>query len=115
MALPTSIPVTALVTLPGSSSHRRSNNCGGLNHNRLLCSQTTLVPLISLLILFFYSRMKHFAIDYHFVYDLVQPSQLRVAHVSIGNQLADALTKSLSRPRLLFLCNKIGVISGTPS
>ena len=63
----------------------------------------------------FYSRMKHLAIDYHFVRDLIQSSELRVAHVSIGDQLVDALTKSLSQSRLLFLCNKIGVISGTPS
>ena len=70
----------------------------------------------------FHSCIKHLAIDYHFVRDLVQSSQLRVAHVSAGDQLADALTKlvdaltkSLSRPRLLFLYNKIGVISSTPS
>ena len=63
----------------------------------------------------FHSRMKHLAIDYHFVCDLVQSSELCVVHVSVGDQLADALTKSLSRPSLFFLCNKIGVISGTPS
>ena len=59
--------------------------------------------------------MKHLAIDYHFVHDLVQSSELRVAHVSASDQLANALTKSLSRPRLISLCNKIGVVSGTPS
>ena len=59
--------------------------------------------------------MKHLAIDYHFIRDLVLSSKLCVVHVSAGNQLVDALTKSLSRPRLFSLCNKIGVISGTPS
>ena len=44
----------------------------------------------------FHSRLKHLAIDYHFVCDLVQSFKLRVVHVSVGNQLADALTKSLS-------------------
>ena len=63
----------------------------------------------------FHSCIKHLAIDYHFVRDLVQSSDLRVVHVSAGDQLADALTKSLSRPHLLSLCNKIGVVSGTPS
>ena len=63
----------------------------------------------------FYSRMKHLAIGYHFVRDLVQSSELRVAHVSIGDQLANALTKSFSQSRLLSISNKIGVISGTPS
>ena len=61
----------------------------------------------------FHSRMKHLAIDYHFVRDLVQSFELCVVHVSTGDQLVDALTKSLSRSRLFDLCNKIGVISGT--
>ena len=61
----------------------------------------------------FHSRMKHFAADYHFVHDLVQSSELPVVHVSVDDQLADALTKSLSRPRLFSLCNKISVISST--
>ena len=63
----------------------------------------------------FHYRMKHLAIDYRFVRDLVQSFELHVAHVSIGDQLADALTKSLSRPHLISLCNKIGVVSSTPS
>ena len=44
----------------------------------------------------FHSHMKHLAIDYNFVCDLVQSSKLRVACVSTGDQLVDALTKSLS-------------------
>ena len=63
----------------------------------------------------FHSCMNYLAIDYHFVRDLVQSSKLRVIHVSAGDQLADALTKSLSRSHLLYLCNKICVISGIPS
>ena len=65
--------------------------------------------------LVFHSRMKHLTIDYHFVCDLVQSSELRVVYVSAGDQLVDALTKSLFRSRLFYLCNKICVISGTPS
>ena len=59
--------------------------------------------------------MKHIAIDYHFIHDPVQSSELRVAHVFAGNQLVDALTKSFSRSRLISLYNKIGVVFGTPS
>ena len=40
LAPPASIPVTALVTLYGSLSHRWSNNHGGCNHNRSLQSWT---------------------------------------------------------------------------
>ena len=59
--------------------------------------------------------MKHLAIDYHFVRDLVQSSALRIVHASSGDQLADTLTKTLPRPRLLDLCDKNGVSSCTPS
>ena len=62
----------------------------------------------------FHSSMKHLAIDYHFVRDLVQSSNLRVVHVSIGDQLADAPIKSLSQSRLFSLSNKICVILSTP-
>lgn len=53
----------------------------------------------------FHSRMKHIAIDYHFVRDKVW--LLQVSHVStkvIYN--ADALTKSLSRQRFSLLRSK---------
>ena len=65
--------------------------------------------------LVFHSRMKHLRIDYHFVCHLVQSFELHFVHVSVGDQLVDALTKSLSWPYLFSLCNKICVISGTPS
>ena len=35
--------------------------------------------------LVFHSRMKHLAIDYHFVCDLVQSSELCVVHVFVGD------------------------------
>ena len=63
----------------------------------------------------FHSRMKHLLIDYHFVRDQVQSYELHVIHVSASDQLVDALTKPISRSRLFSLCNKIGVILGTPS
>ena len=34
--------------------------------------------------------MKHLAINYHFVHDLIQSSDLRVVHVSASDQLVDA-------------------------
>ena len=63
----------------------------------------------------FYSCMKHLAIDYHFVRDLIQSSELCVVYVSIGDQLANAFTKPLSLYSLFPLCNKLSVISDTSS
>ncbi|XP_010531643.1 PREDICTED: uncharacterized protein LOC104807900 [Tarenaya hassleriana] len=63
----------------------------------------------------FHSRMKHIALDYLFVRGLVESGDLRVAHISAADQLADALTKPLPGPPFLQLRVKIGVTSGAPS
>jgi hypothetical protein len=60
--------------------------------------------------LVFHSRMKHVAIDFHFIRQRVQPGALRVSHVSSNDQLADALTKSLPRLQFWLLKDKIGLI-----
>lgn len=63
----------------------------------------------------FHSRMKHIAIDYHFIRNLIQAGALRVSHVSTNDQLADALTKPLTRTRFQSACSKIGVTRVPPS
>jgi hypothetical protein len=61
-----------------------------------------------------HTRMKHISIDVHFVRDLVQQGQMKVQHVITTDQLADCLTKPLSKARHNYLRNKIGVADGTP-
>lgn len=63
----------------------------------------------------FHSRMKHIALDYHFVRSQVQSGALRVAHISTHDQLDDALTKPLPRSTFQLLTNKIGVARPPPS
>ena len=43
-----------------------------------------------------HSRMKHVALDYHFIRHQVQSGTLRVVHISTKDQLADVMTKPLS-------------------
>ncbi|OMO62750.1 hypothetical protein CCACVL1_22657 [Corchorus capsularis] len=63
-----------------------------------------------------HSKMKHIAIDFHFVRDKVQAGALQVQHVSTHDQLADLLTKPLSKQKFQLLSSKIGVSSSsTPS
>lgn len=44
-----------------------------------------------------HSYIKHIQIDLHFVRDLVQQGSLQVLHVHTQDQLADLLTKLLSK------------------
>ena len=59
----------------------------------------------------FDSRMKHVALDYHFICKQVQNSDLRIIHVASSIQLADALTKPLPRMHFHQLLLKIGLFS----
>lgn len=61
----------------------------------------------------FHSKMKHLAIAFYFIREQVQLGFLHVTHVPTGDQLADFLTKPLSRPRLDVLLSKIGLVDPT--
>ncbi|GJZ63287.1 retrovirus-related pol polyprotein from transposon TNT 1-94 [Tanacetum coccineum] len=61
----------------------------------------------------YHSCMKHFALDYRFVREKVPVGSLRVHHINSTDQLADALTKPLSRAPFLSLRSKIGVSDGS--
>lgn len=63
----------------------------------------------------FHSRIKHLALDFHFIRNNVQAGTLRVSHVSTRDQLADPLTKTLPRPRFQELLSKLGVTSVPPT
>ncbi|KAH0637403.1 hypothetical protein KY289_037318 [Solanum tuberosum] len=57
----------------------------------------------------FHSRMKHVAIDFHFVRDQVESGKISVHHIPTGAQLADALTKALPRRSFVHLVSNIGL------
>ena len=61
-----------------------------------------------------HSRMKHIAIDMHFVRDLVKKGVLDVSYVSTHDQLADFLTKPLPRIKFQAMVNKIGLLISPP-
>ncbi|GKE96553.1 transposable element [Tanacetum coccineum] len=61
----------------------------------------------------YHSRMKHVALDYHFVRERVSEGSLRVLHISSKDQIADVLTKPLARRMFLHFRSKIGVSDGS--
>lgn len=59
--------------------------------------------------------MKYIQIDLHFIWDLVQKNAIHICRVHTNDQLADLLTKSLSRKRTDHLKNKINLTDGSPA
>ena len=57
----------------------------------------------------FHSRIKHIAIDFHFIRDQVSKKLLCISHVHTNNQLAGSLTKAFPRKEFHRHRSKIGV------
>nr|GEX51190.1 hypothetical protein [Tanacetum cinerariifolium] len=60
------------------------------------------------------SRSKHIDIRYHFIKEHVENGVIELYFVNTKYQLADIFTKALSRERIEFLINKLGMRSFTP-
>nr|GEW04578.1 retrovirus-related Pol polyprotein from transposon TNT 1-94 [Tanacetum cinerariifolium] len=61
-----------------------------------------------------HSRSKHIDTRYHFIKEQVKNGVIELYFVNTEYQLADLFTKALSRDRIEFLINKLGMRSFTP-
>ena len=61
----------------------------------------------------FHDRSKHIEIRYHFVRDYVQRGVVLLRYISTDEQVADILTKSLSRGKHIYFKDKMGVVKNT--
>jgi hypothetical protein len=57
----------------------------------------------------FHDRSKHIEIKYHYIRDMVQRVELQ--YISTDEQIADILTKPLSRVKYEYFMDKLGVLS----
>lgn len=54
--------------------------------------------------------MKHLAVDFHFVRELSQAKELKIAYISTVDQVADIFTKGFAGPRFALLHEKLCVL-----
>ena len=58
-----------------------------------------------------HARTKHIDIHYHFVRERVTSGEVAVIHCPSEDNLADALTKALPRPRFQALVSRMGMVA----
>jgi hypothetical protein len=58
----------------------------------------------------FHDRSKHIEIKYHYIRDMVQRGAVRLTYVTTKEQVADVLTKPLSRMKFKHFRDKLGVV-----
>lgn len=61
-----------------------------------------------------HSKMKHTEVDFYFANDKIAKGLLVVSHIPSERQLADSLTKPLTRTLFVQAGFKIGIHDGTP-
>jgi hypothetical protein len=62
----------------------------------------------------FDDRSKHIEIRYHFICDMVQRGALKLQCISTNEQVADVLTKPLSRVKFEHFRDKLGIVRKYP-
>ena len=58
----------------------------------------------------FHDRSKHIEIKYHFIRDVVQRGAVKLQYIRTDEQVADILTKPLSRLKFVYFRDKLGIV-----
>jgi hypothetical protein len=58
----------------------------------------------------FHDRLKHIKIKYYFICDKLQEGEVKLQYISTYEEVADILTKPLSRIKFAYLRDKMGLV-----
>jgi uncharacterized lipoprotein YehR (DUF1307 family) len=61
----------------------------------------------------FHDMSKHIEIKYYYINDKVQKGEVKLQYISIDEQIADILTKPLSKGKFVYFKDKPGLVEIT--
>ena len=62
----------------------------------------------------FHDRQKHMEMRYHYLCDMVQRRDISLLYISTDEKIVDVFTKPLSKTKLEYFRDKLGVVENTP-
>jgi hypothetical protein len=74
----------------------------------ILCDNQSCIKMTKNLV--FHDKSKHIEIRYHYIRDMVQRGAIKLQYVSTDEQVADVLTKPLSRVKFGHFRDKLGIV-----
>jgi hypothetical protein len=74
----------------------------------ILCDNHSCINMTKNLV--FHDRSKHIEIHYHYIGDMVQRGALKLQYINTDEQVADVLTKPLSRVKFEHFRDKLGIV-----
>ena len=76
---------------------------------KLICDNQAVLHILSNPV--FHERTKHIEVDCHFIREKIASRCMTTSFVNFNDQLADIFTKSLTGPRIRYICDKLGAFN----